>query len=72
MPQPSYLFGAHLGMLTWKSSPRRFETIEASILFEEEEEEEEEDKYTKEDNEQPQQRKHYIPGQDVIYVIDCE
>ena len=72
MPQPSYLFGAHLGMLTWKSSPRRFETIEASILFEEEEEEEEEDKYTKEDNEQPKQRKHYIPGQDGIYIIDCE
>jgi hypothetical protein len=68
MPQPSYLFGVHLGMLMWKSSHRRFETIEASILFEEEEEEEE--KYTEEDKEQPQQWKHYIPGQG--YIWDCE
>jgi hypothetical protein len=44
----------------WKSSNRRFETIEASILFEEEEEEE---KYTEEDKEQPKQWKHYIPEQ---------
>ena len=69
--QPSYFFGDHLGMLTWKSSNRRFETIEASIKFVEEDEEE--DKYTEEDKEQGKEQtqkwKQNIPGNYGIYII---
>ena len=35
---PVYYFGDPLGFLTWKNSQRTFETLEASITFEEEEE----------------------------------
>ena len=58
-------------MLTWKSSNRRFETIEASIKFVEEDEEE--DKYTEEDKEQGKEQtqkwKQNIPGNHGIYII---
>jgi len=41
--QHSHHFGANVGVLQWGNVPRKFETIEVSIKFEEEDEEEEEE-----------------------------